>query len=149
MAWIPSPSSASHLSHACFPLFPLSYLQDVYIYTKTTTCTYSSNSDAQCCGTSEIIVIDPTVVKIEADAFKLCTSIIDVSFASATSLATIGASAFEGMGSLALVDMSGAPLLATIGESAFRNCTTLATAKLASATTSIGVTAFTGTALST
>ena len=79
----------------------------------------------------------------------LCTSVVGVDFTAASSLTTIDASAFEGMSELAHVDMSGAPLLATLGASAFSGCGKLAAAKLTSATTSIGVAAFTGTALST
>ena len=94
-------------------------------------------------------MIDSSVIIIAPGAFKLCTSVVVLTFAAATSLTTIDASAFEGMSELAHVDMSGAPLLATIGASVFSGCGKLATAKLASATTWIGASAFTGTALST
>ena len=138
-------SIAFSLTH---PPLRLLFAHPQYTYTSAHDCTYATNSNVQCCGTSVVIIIDSSVVTIISGAFKMCTSVVFISFAEATSLTTIGAAAFEGLNALTYVDMSGAPLLATLEASAFGGCTALAKAKLASTTTSIGVEGFTNTALS-
>jgi hypothetical protein len=122
--------------------------QKSYVYTSATTCTHSTNMNAPCCGTKLFVIIDSSVIKIAPGAFKMCTSIIDVDFTSATSLESIGASAFEGMVDLTTVNMAGATLLASVGVRAFNGCAKLASVKLASTTVSIGAQAFMSTLLS-
>ena len=120
-----------------------------YLYTIYTTCTWSNNGNAQCCGTRTTIVIDASVVNIADKAFNSCDTVTAVDFSSASGLQTIGSWAFDSMDLLASVDMSGATQLESIGEMAFYNSQQLASVKLASSITTIGARAFTSTDLNT
>ena len=122
-------------------------LLSVYAYTHLTTCQFSSNGNSQCCETYEAISITSLAVTILEGAFRLCTTVVAVSFEDATELKAIASYAFSQMTSLVHVDMSGATKLAGIAFSAFQSCTVLESVKLASTTTSIEYSAFSGCTL--
>ena len=100
-----------------------------YLYTPTTSCTYSTNGNAPCCGTATTIVIESSVAEIKAGAFQACTAVAVVDASQATSLVTIRAGAFYGMTSLLSVDLSAAAALTHIETDAFKLCAKLAQLK--------------------
>ena len=101
----------------------------LYVYTPTTSCTYSTNGNAPCCGTATTIVIESSVAEIKAGAFQACTAVAVVDASQATSLVTIRAGAFYGMTSLLSVDLSAAAALTHIETDAFKLCAKLAQLK--------------------
>ena len=116
----------------------------VYTYTSATTCTYTNNGNAPCCGTATVIKIDATVTHVAYGAFKDCDTVHSVDTTEATSLETIGSLAFTKMDSLTSADLSGATVLTHLGAESFYNCPQLAAVKLSSSIYQIGSHSFAG-----
>ena len=85
-----------------------------------------------------------TVVQIKDDAFYDCINLVNLTFASQSSLTSIGANAFYGCNNLLSLTFASQSSLTTIGINAFYNCNSLTSLTFASQSslTTIGINAF-------
>ena len=88
------------------------------------------------------ITIPATVTDINNNAFKGCTSLVEVSLAEGSQLKSIGASAFYGCTALKEMKLSEGSQIESIGESAFYGCSFLQKFIMPNTVTTCGASAF-------
>jgi len=120
---------------------------DTYTYSSASRCDFHENGKGQCCGSASRIVIDSSVVEIEAHAFAHCHSVRIVDFSEAAKLQRIGEGAFRAAGTISAIDLRGAAKLATVGAYAFSGCDSLATLYLPASVSKVERSAFQNSAL--
>ncbi len=113
----------------------VTYIEDSLIYSG-----YSKTILVSCINGITSATIPNTVVKIEDNAFKNCSTLVNVTIPN--SVTYIGSSAFYGCSGLTSVTIPNS--VTSIGEMAFYNCSGLTSVNIGNSVTSIGNYAFYG-----
>jgi len=103
------------------------------------------NSAFRSCKELAKITIPASVSKIGTGAFQDCVKLNTVSFKSGSALTSLGNNAFSGCKALTKVTLPGK--LTKVPQKAFYNCSSLKTVTIGENVTSIGASAFAGTAV--